>query len=141
MMMEIGGNNPQNPIKGGMCARDPALGRDVVVESFRLKNVPPKDIKSLNKNMNHYLNPAAALAALSREGLFMPVAVRRDRVYFQPVQGDVNFLVKTAFFTRGRTKPINSLKCPSDVPAALSAMAAQDARPEFLRLAEPVIGL
>jgi hypothetical protein len=135
MMMEINLNNRKSPIKGGMCAHDPALGRDVVIESFSLKNVLPKDIKYLNKNMNHYLNPAKVMAGIREKGLGMPVVVHDDRLYFQPVQGDINFLVKTAYFTRAHDKELNSLKYPSDIPSALTAMAAQDASPHFARLA------
>ncbi|MDR1309361.1 MAG: hypothetical protein LBL95_05630 [Deltaproteobacteria bacterium] len=141
MMMEISRNCRDRPIKGGMCAHDPSLGRDVVVESFRLRNVLPKDIRFLNKNMNHFLNPAKAMAELADKGLFMPVAVFDRWVYFQPVQGDLNFLVKTAFFTRGRAREINSLKTQADIPAALRAMEAQDARPGFAALASKAIGL
>ncbi|MDR0621857.1 MAG: hypothetical protein LBJ61_08280, partial [Deltaproteobacteria bacterium] len=137
MMMEINLQNRQHPVKGGMCAHDPALERDVVIESFSLRNVPPKDIHYLNKNMNHYMRPAIVMDRLIDAGLGMPVVVYDDKVYFQPVQGDINFLVKTAYFTRAQDKELNSLKYPSDIPAALAAMAVQDKNPRFEALAYP----
>ncbi|MDR2387534.1 MAG: hypothetical protein LBE80_08135 [Deltaproteobacteria bacterium] len=140
MMMEITLNNQHNPIKGGMCAHDPSLARDVVIESFNLKNVLPRDIKFLNANMNHYLNPVQVLTQLQESGLPMPVTVQDDRLYFTPVQGDLNFLVKTAFFTRHQDKQLNSLKYPSDIPSALSAMALQDQNPRFMALVDKALG-
>jgi hypothetical protein len=140
MMMEITLNNQHNPIKGGMCAHDPNLGRDVVIESFCLKNVLPRDIKFLNSNMNHYLNPAKVMTQLKENGLAMPVTVHDDRLYFTPVQGDLNFLVKTAFFTRRQGNQLNSLKYPADIPSALSAMAVQDQNPRFHELSTKALG-
>ncbi|MDR1085176.1 MAG: hypothetical protein LBP22_10060 [Deltaproteobacteria bacterium] len=134
MVMEILGNNPERPIKGGMCAYDEVLGRDVMIESFRLKDIQPRDIRYLNKNFNHYPNPALVLGRLKEEGLFLPAVVHDQRLYFQPVQGDLNFLVATVFFTRQNAKSINSLKSKADVPSALAAMYAQDRQPGFLGL-------
>jgi hypothetical protein len=139
MMMEVIPNNPDRPIKGGMHAYDPGLGRDVMVESFRLKGVKPEDIRFLNKNFNHYLDPARTVERIREEGLFMPVSVKDGRLYFQPVQGDISFWAKTFFFTRKMASPINSLKSRQDIPSALAAMRLQDAQPGFagfaLRLA------
>jgi hypothetical protein len=140
MMMEISLNNRQHPIKGGMCAFDPTLDHDVVIESFSLRDVQPKEIIYLNKNINHYLNPALVMAKLRENGLETPVAVRGDWVYFQPIQGDINFLVPTAFFTRAQDKELNSLKTISDIPAALTAMAVQDTKPGFRELAASALG-
>lgn len=131
MTMEIVANNPEHPVKGGLCAYDPALGRDVVIESFRLRGLAPADIKFLNKNFNHYPQPALLFERLNREGLFMPVKVEDEAVYFQPVQGDLNFLTRTAFITRRRPRPLRSWKSAEDSPAALTAMAQQDAQPGF----------
>ncbi|MDR1312631.1 MAG: hypothetical protein LBQ12_02800 [Deltaproteobacteria bacterium] len=131
MMMEVIPNNPERPIKGGMHAFDPGLGRDVVVESFRLKGVGPEDIRYLNKNFNHYLDPAGTVERIREEGLFMPVSVKDGRLYFQPVQGDISFWAKTFFFTRRKAAPINSLKSRQDIPSALKAMRLQDAQPGF----------
>jgi hypothetical protein len=138
MIMEITENNPERPIKGGMCAYDPCLERDVCIESFRLFDMAPKDIKYLNKNFNHYPKPAKVFSKLHEEGLFMPVAVFEDRVYYQPVQGDLNFLTKTAFFSRRDSRPINALKTISDIPAALKAFKAQDDRKGFKDLAATI---
>jgi len=74
-------NDPEDPIKGGMAAFDPALGRNVMIESFQLKGLPNADIKFLNKNVNHYTNPPAGWRAVKANGLPMPVAVKGDRVY------------------------------------------------------------
>ncbi|MDR2455515.1 MAG: hypothetical protein LBE49_02820 [Deltaproteobacteria bacterium] len=140
MVMELVANNPRRPIMGGMCAYDPALGRDVMIESFRLKDVAPKDILFLNKNFNHYPRPVKLVRRLREEGLFMPVRVADDRVHFQPVQGDLNFLTRTAFFTRREVRPLNSLKTAADIPAALEAMRRQDAQEGFKELAEDLLG-
>jgi hypothetical protein len=140
MVMELAANNPKRPVMGGMCAFDPALERDVMIESFRLIDIAPKDILFLNKNFNHYPRPAKLLSRLREEGLFMPVRVLDDRVHFQPVQGDLNFLARTAFFTRRGARPLNSLKTAADIPAALEAMRRQDAQEGFKELAEDLLG-
>lgn len=131
MTMEIGANNPERPIKGGCCAYDPALGRDVVVESFRLRGLEPRRITHLNKNFNHYPGPARLFKDLHELGLFMPATVSGGGLYFQPVQGDLNFLAKTAFVTRRIPAPIQAWKTPQDTPAAIEAMIRQDAQPGF----------
>jgi hypothetical protein len=140
MVMELAANNPARPIRGGLCAFDPALGRDVMIESFRLEAMAPKDMLYLNKNFNHYPRPARVLGSLRESGLFMPVKVMDDRVHFQPVQGDLNFLARTAFFTRRQPRPLNALKSAADIPAALAAMRGQDAQPGFRELAEEAMG-
>lgn len=140
MVMELVPNNLHRPVKGGMCAFDPALDRDVMVESFRLMDLAPKDVLFLNKNFNHYPRPARVFGRLREGGLFMPVRVFDSRVYFQPVQGDLNFLIRTAFFTRREAKRLNPLKTAADIPAALEAMRRQDAQPGFRELAEEIQG-
>ncbi len=136
MTMEIVANNPQNPIKGGLCAHDDALGRDVVIESFRLRNMAPSRLTHLNKNFNHYPHPAKIFAKLREEGLFMPITVKDGALYFQPVQGDMNLLTRTAYITRREPAPISSWKSPADTEAAIKAMLAQDAQPGFAKLVE-----
>ena len=131
MTMEIVANNPANPIKGGMCAYDPTLDRDVVIESFRLRGLKPHQISHLNKNFNHYPKPALIFQKLHDQGLFMPVSVSEGGLYFQPVQGDLNFLARTAFITRRVPAPIHAWKIPQDTPAALEAMMRQDSQPGF----------
>ncbi|MDR3153397.1 MAG: hypothetical protein LBW85_03790 [Deltaproteobacteria bacterium] len=140
MMMEVIPNNPGRPIKGGMHAFDPMLARDVVVESFRLKGVRPEDIRYLNKNFNHYLDPARISDNIREEGLYMPVSVKDGRLYFQPVQGDISFWAKTFFFTRKAASPINSLKTRQDIPSALEAMRLQDSQPGFFEYAARLAG-
>jgi hypothetical protein len=141
MVMEVVANNPLHPFKGGACYWDPELGRNVMIESFQLKDIAPADIRYLNKNVNHYLRPAQALAAVHQRGLAMPLVVKRGFVYFQPVQGDVNFLVPTAFLRRTRIKPIRAWKAAVHTPDALTAMAGQDQRPGFAAWAAGLTGL
>ena len=140
MTMEVVANNPEHPIKGGLCAHDPALSRDVMVESFRLRDLPPERITHLNKNFNHYPRPAEVFGRLHQEGIFMPVTVKNNALYFQPVQGDLNFLARTAFITRRTPAPLRSWKSQGDTPAAVEAMARQDAQPGFSQLVHNHLG-
>ncbi len=141
MVMEVVANNPEAPQKGGLCAFDPGLGRDVMIESFQLAGLPPSEIRFLNKNVNHYPRPARAAAVLRERGLAMPLAVKDGYLYFQPVQGDLNFLLPTAFIRRPRLRPIRAWKSGAHTPAALLAMAAQDRREGFLAWAGRLTGL
>jgi hypothetical protein len=136
MMMEILPNNPERPKKGGMYAYDPGLERDIIVESFRLKGRSPSDIKYINKNFNHYLDPAFTFQKIKDNGIFMPISAKDGYLYFQPVQGDVNFITKTSFFTRKTAQPINSLKTEADFLSAVKAMALQDKQEGFIRFVE-----
>lgn len=131
MTMEIVANNPDHPVKGGSCAYDPALGRDVVIESFRLRGLTPRQISHLNKNFNHFPRPAHIFKQLHEQGLFMPIKADEGGLYFQPVQGDLNFLAKTAFITRRVPVALRAWKVPQDTPAALEAMTRQDSQPGF----------
>jgi hypothetical protein len=141
MVMEVVTNNPSNPIKGGACYFDPGLGRNVMIESFQLQGIAPADIHFLNKNVNHYPQPLTALTTLREQGLSMPITVKGGHLYFQPVQGDLNFLLPTAFLRRKELKPIHAWKAAVHTPTALAAMAAQDARPGFLPWAASLLGL
>ena len=136
MVMEVVANNPQKPQKGGMLAWDPELSRDVMVESFQLGEMAPGDIHYLNRNFNHYPQPVESWRQVGEAGLPMPIAVKDGFLYFQPVQGDINFLVKTTYFRRRELRPIRSLKSPASLPLAVNRMHAQDRQPgfrEFLR--------
>ena len=139
MVMEIVANDPENPIKGGLAAYDRVLGRNVMVESFQLKGLPNEEIKFLNKNFNHYTHPLVSWQALKDNGLPMPVVVKEGYLYFQPVQGDTNFLVKTALVQRRRLKAIRAWKSASNSPAAINAMWAQDQQPGFREFAEQIL--
>lgn len=141
MVMEVVTNNPKAPIKGGACYWDPELARNVIIESFQLKGIEPRDIKFLNKNINHYPHPAQGLAALREQGLSMPLVVKKDFLYFQPVQGDLNFLVPTAYLRRSRLKSISAWKSGEHTPEALEAMTMQERRPGFLAWAAGLTGL
>jgi hypothetical protein len=132
MVMELVPNQPDHPVKGAICAHDPSLGRDVMVESLRLRGLPPERITHINKNFNHYPRPAEIFGLLSAQGLFMPASVKDDGLYFQPVRGDMNFLAPTAFFTRRSPEPLSSWKSSADTPAVLAALDHQDAQPGFM---------
>ena len=131
MIMEVVANNPQKPQKGGMLAWDPELSRDVMVESFQLGDLANADIHYLNRNFNHYPQPAVSWRRVGEAGLPMPITVKDGCLYFQPVQGDINFLVQTAFFRRRELRPIRSLKSPASLPLAINRMSAQDRQPGF----------
>jgi hypothetical protein len=131
MVMEVVANNPLKPQKGGMLAWDPTLSRDVMIESFQLGDLPHRDIAFLNRNFNHYPRPFESWRRVRDEGLPMPVAVKDGFLYYQPVQGDINFLVPTAFFRRQEMPAIKNLKSPAALPLAINRMAAQDRQPGF----------
>ena len=140
MVMEIVANDPESPIKGGLAAYDPALGRNVMVESFQLKGVSNEEIKFLNKNFNHYTIPADSWRAVKENGLPMPMAVKRGFLYFQPVQGDINFLVNTAFVKRRILKPIHAWKSAANTIAAVNAMWEQDGQAGFKEFCLKITG-
>jgi hypothetical protein len=136
MVMEVMANNPVKPQKGGMLAWDPELGRDVMIESFQLGDIENRDIRFLNRNFNHFPRPQVSWGRIGEEGLPMPIAVKDGFLYFQPVQGDINFLVPTAFFRRQEMRPIRNLKSPAALPLAINRMHAQDCQPGFKEFAE-----
>jgi hypothetical protein len=136
MVMEVSANNPAKPQKGGMLAWDPELGRDVMIESFQLGDIENRDIKFLNRNFNHYPRPWVCWSRIREQGLPMPIAVKEGFLYFQPVQGDINLLVKTAFFRRREMRPIRNLKSPAALPLAINRMYAQDCQPGFKEFAQ-----
>ena len=140
MLMEIVGNDSQNPQKGGMAAFDTLLGKNVMIESFQLKGIENHEIKYLNKNFNHYPKPYDSWLILKKHRLNMPIAIKNGAIYFQPVQGDINFLVKTEFFKRKVLKPIKSWKSPETTPMAIKYMHIQDRLKGFKEYAEPFIG-
>lgn len=140
MVMEVVANNPEKPQKGGLLAWDETLGENVMIESFQLAGMPNEQITYLNKNINHYPRPAFAITIAREEGLSMPVAVKNGSLYFQPVQGDVNFLVETAFVRRAEMKPISAWKSGPNTDDALVAMAQQENRPGFMEWASQLTG-
>jgi hypothetical protein len=141
MVMEVVMNDPLAPIKGGACYHDQSLNRDVIIESFQLNEVQPEDIICLNKNVNHYPNPGQAIQKVRAQGLPMPIAIKGNHLYFQPVQGDINFLVPTAFVRRHDLCPIRSWKSGRNTPQALEFMLRQERRPGFLKWAGELTGL
>jgi len=136
MVMEVMANNPVKPQKGGMLAWDPDLGRDVMIESFQLGDIENRDIRFLNRNFNHFPRPWVCWGRIGEAGLPMPIAVKDGFLYFQPVQGDINFLVPTAFFRRQEMHPIRNLKSPAALPLAINRMYAQDCQPGFKEFAQ-----
>ncbi|MBU1052452.1 MAG: hypothetical protein KKC46_01335 [Proteobacteria bacterium] len=140
MLMEIVNNNSHNPQKGGMAAFDNKLGRNVIIEGFRLKSIKNHEIKFLNKNFNHYPKPYESWLLLKEYGLNMPVSIKNGYIYYQPVQGDINFLVKTEFFRRKKIKPINAWKSPSSTPLAIKFMRLQDLQTGFKKYSSSLIG-
>jgi hypothetical protein len=136
MVMEIVANNPEKPQKGGLAAFDEVLGKNVMVESFQLKDMANEDIIFLNKNFNHFPVPKDSWLALKKSGLPMPLTVKDEYLYFQPIQGDINFLVQTSFIQRSALKPIQSWKSAAGTPAAVKAMARQDTQAGFKEFAQ-----
>jgi len=139
MVMEIVANNPEKPIKGGLAAFDEVLDRNVMIESFQLKGLPNEEIRFLNKNFNHYTQPHVAWEKLKAQALPMPLAVKDGYLYFQPVQGDINFLVRTAFVQRKVLKPIRAWKSAANSVEAVNAMWAQDNQPGFKEFVQRVL--
>jgi hypothetical protein len=131
MVMEVMANNPLKPQKGGMLAWDRELERDVMIESFQLGEIKNAKIGFLNRNVNHYPQPGVTWRRVRDEGLPMPITVKDGFLYFQPVQGDINFLVPTAFCRRREMPPIRNLKSPAALPLAINRMYAQDRQPGF----------
>ena len=139
MLMEVLPNNPECPQKGGMAAFDPILGKDVMIESFQLNGIQNHQIHFLNKNVNYYPNPYIAWERVKNQGLNMHLAVKQGYIYFQPVLGDINFLVKTAIFTRKNKKPIKAWKSAATTPMAINCMHDQDMQKDFKAYARSFI--
>ncbi|MFO7557395.1 MAG: hypothetical protein R6X10_01080 [Desulfobacterales bacterium] len=136
MLMEVVQNNSSASQKGGMAAFDRCLGKNVMIESFQLKGIDNHNISFLNKNINHYPEPHEAWLMVKKYGLKMPVAVKDGYIYFQPVQGDINFLVNTAFFMRKNHNPIKAWKSSSTTPLAIKYMHMQDCQHGFREYSE-----
>tara|TARA_Y100000310_G_scaffold345575_1_gene466790 strand:+ start:6096 stop:7502 length:1407 start_codon:yes stop_codon:yes gene_type:complete len=141
MIMEIVGQNPIRPQKGGAAFFDPIINKNVMIESPMLGNIKPEEITFLNKNFNHYPNPFQSMMALRKQSLHMPIKIKKAKndktyIYFEPVQGDMNFLVNTAFLMRKELKPIQNWKSPLTTPSTLLAMQDQDNQIGFKELAQ-----
>jgi hypothetical protein len=149
MTMEIVAQNPLKPQKGGAAFWDEKKKRIVMIESNQLRGIKLEDITHLNKNFNHYPNPALAFKAV-RDGnmhLHTDVKMAADKsgnpkyyIYFCTPQGDINFLVKTAYIMRKNLKPISSWKSPATTPPMINGCFAQDAQPGFKEFAERYVG-
>ena len=141
MLMEIVKNNPENPQKGGMAAFDRSLEKNVMIEGFQLNGIKNHQITYLNKNSNHYPRPYESWSRLKEEGLNMPIVVKDGYIYFQPVEGDINFLVKTEFFRRKMVTPIKAWKSPATTPLAMRYMRMQDKQEGFKNYSESLLNL
>ncbi len=140
MIMEIVSQNPVKPQKGGACFFDKKLNRVVMIESNQLKNIKNEEIRHLNKNFNHYPNPVESFRIMKERGLPISFEVKKaynqsgdpcEYIYANPVQGNINFLVKTAFVMRKDLKPIYNWKSPATTPIAIKAMFDQDSQDGF----------
>ncbi len=80
------------------------------------------------------------VSILQKQALNMPVTIKGKHVYFQPVQGDINFLVNTEFFQRKILKPIAAWKSPATTPLAMTYLKKQDEQKGFLAYAEKITG-
>lgn len=137
MVMEIVAQNQSKPQKGGACFFDKKAKRVVMIETNQLKNIKNEDIKHLNKNFNHYPNPIKAYSMMKEKGLpisfevksaFNQTGEKQDYIYACPVQGNINFLVKTAYVMRKNLKPIYNWKSPATTPLAIKAIFEQDSQ-------------
>lgn len=147
MVMEVVAQNPIKPQKGGACFFDKKIGRVVMIESNQLKDIKNEDIKHLNKNFNHYPNPAESYKIMKEKGLPMSFEVKCtfnqsgdpcDYIYANPVQGNINFLVKTAYVMRKNMKPIYNWKSPATTPLAIKAMFEQDRQEGFAEFVKKI---
>lgn len=149
MTMEIVAQNPIKPQKGGACFWDDKKKRIVMIESNQLKGMKNEDIKHLNKNFNHYPNPSEAFKAVraGKMHLHTDVKMMADKegnpkyyIYFCTPQGDINFLVKTAYIMRKNLKPIANWKSPATTPPTVKACFDQDKQEGFKEFAENTLG-
>lgn len=140
MVMEIVGQNPFKPQKGGACFFDKKLNRLVMIESNQLKNIKNEDIKHLNKNFNHYPNPLHFYRTMKEKGMPLTFEVKSafnqggdscDYIYANPAVGNINFLTKTAYVMRKNLKPIYNWKSPATTPHTVKAMFDQDKQEGF----------
>ena len=149
MVMEIVGQNPLKPQKGGAAFYDEKLGRPVMIESNQLQGIKNEDITHLNKNFNHYPNPVKAFRALKSGEMHMHTTIKKvkdeggeDRhyLYFCTPQGDINFHVKTAYVMRKVLKPIWNWKSPATTPPTVKACYMQDQQEGFKGFTEKMLG-
>jgi hypothetical protein len=149
MAMEVVAQNPLRPQKGGAAFWDDKKKRVVMIEVNQLKDIKLEDIKYLNKNFNHYPNPVEAFRAVRTEGMHLHLDVKlatddkgnpKYYIYFCTPQGDINFLVKTAYIMRKNLKPIANWKSPATTPPTVKACWLQDHQPGFKEFAEKTVG-
>ena len=66
--------------------------------------------------------------------------VKGGFLYFQPIQGDLNFSLETVFVQRKELRPLKSWKSALDTPQAVKSMADQDNQAGFREFCEEVLG-
>ncbi|MFA5097987.1 MAG: hypothetical protein WC490_05100 [Candidatus Margulisiibacteriota bacterium] len=145
MVMELVGQKSP-PQSGGFWGRDSLANADIVIESDSAgisKALYPDEFQAfisgislLNKNFNQYLNPLDVMDAVLAYGFPIHLKAQDGALYPQPPQGDINFLVPTAFCRRTIIPPITGIKEKADIPPGLTAFAAQDRMPGFAELAQ-----
>lgn len=145
MVMEIVAQNPYKPQKGGGAFFDKKLNRVVMIESNRLLGIKNEEITHLNKNFNHYPDPVVAWSTVKEKGLPFPFDIKKakdidgnDKLYIYPcaVQGDINFIVNTAYVMREVVKPISNWKSPATTPPTINACFNQDNQEGFKEFAQ-----
>ncbi len=144
MVMEIVAQNPYKPQKGGAAFFDPILKKNVMIETNLLNGMKNEDIKHLNKNFNHYPNPVNSFRRMKKYGLELPFEVKKAKdgkkyIYPCPVQGNLNFIVKTAFVMRKEVKPISNWKSAATTPPAIKAFFEQENQAGFKEFADSII--
>lgn len=143
MIMELVKQNPAKSQLGGAAFYDVKLDRVIMIESNQLQGIEPKDIKHLNRNFNYYLAPVKILETMEKEDLPLHFTVKESKgkayIYLCTPQGDLNFLLKTAFVMRKNPEPIQNWKSAMTTPMTIAAMHEQDAQPGFKELADDIV--
>ena len=157
MNMDVVGQKPDNPQKGGVLALDPDFDengqRMTMVESFtampRFDHWDSKQAKTrwkefewLNLNNNNYPNPAQMMRHLQEVGLPVYLSGKVTGIRNECPQGELAHFLPTLFVARmvrenGVDNPviIRSVKNLADIPDGLKAMREQDNMPGFLEFA------
>lgn len=149
MTMEVVAQNPHKPQKGGACFYDAKKERPIMIESNQLKDLDVAEITHLNKNFNHYMDPVTVFRELKKGELRMHTDVKKAKdasgntkhyLYFCTPQGDINFIVSTAYVMRKNLKPIQNWKSPATTAPTVKACRDQDLQPGFKEFASEVLG-
>lgn len=157
MMMDVVGQKPENPQKGGVLVFDPDFfepdeGRVVMIEAFQtyprffhyIDKVARRlwrNIKWLNLNMNNYPDPQVLFKMIQNEGLPVWFEVKNGGFRNESPQGDANYGLRTLFVARteivGQDQApitIRNLKDAGDIPNGLRSLWEQQEQPGFWEL-------